>query len=1272
MQAAVAFREDEIGSIGPYRLINRISAGGMGVVYRARHEDTGELVALKTVRVPEAVMLRGIRREIHALRRIQHPGIVRVMAEGVQDGLPWYAMELLEGLTLRSYIDELWQRDALSAATAETAVVSVTEVTVISGTGPSPTFRPPPEAQRRPAAMHRVNEVVTLGRRLCSTLAFLHGEGLVHRDLKPENIFIRPDGTPVLVDFGLASVFGGSVSREALEVSGSLEGSFIYMAPEQIKGSLVDARADLYALGCILYELLVGQPPFSGTGWEVLRRHLQDVPLPASQWVSGLPPELDATLLKLLAKVPRERIGYAADVGTVLAELGGEDLNPPAPQKPRHYLYRPEFVGRQPLIAQIDAVLEKTRQGEGGSLLIGAESGAGKTRLLMECAVSASRRAFRVVTSGCLPLSGNTPGGREVHGEPLHAFKPLFQALADECRQKGLEETERLLGGRGPVLALYEPSFRELPGQDAWPEPPRLPPPAARERFMQCLKDTLTAFTAQDPLLLIVDDLQWADELSLGMMAFLQSSFLPDARVLVAGTYRKEELDAALQALLDVPGVLKLELGQLDTSQVSRMVEDMLAMSSPPSPFVHFLTSRSAGNPFFVAEYLRTAIDERLVHRDAFGQWRLVSGDVALEHLHQALPLPGTLRDVVGRRLHGLAPGVRGLLEVAAVLGRELEGEVLAGAAGLGDFQELEALEELRARHVLEDAGGGRLRFVHDKLREMAYDGIAPGRRPALHRAAALAIEARHAAEGEVPPAFYATLAHHWEQAGDDVWTFEYLEKAGTHALRAGANQEASSYLRRAVELDAERGASGGVRVDAFRRARWERLLGEAAHGLSDFPGSREHSLKAMEGLGRPLPRTTGGWVALLLREAVLQLLHLVLPQRWVKARRSRETALGAASLASVRLTECYYWSYEVLPMVATALLAVNLAERAGRGHEVLRLYGQLGAITGMGRLFPLARHYFRRAQGEKLVVQDPSATALGFILESMHLLGFGRWAAAATKAGEAQRVLLKLGDRAEYELAQVLLGHTDYFTGRFEATLRLYAEVRESARTRGHLQHEAWGAYTLARSLIALGRMDEALELLREARAMLPVGQDRLSDIILGGLLAQVHLHRGERAEAREHAETVRAHAREVPPMLFSELHGYEGAALAWLGLWDHERRTSRGGAVSVAGPAREACARLSDFALRFPVAQPASLRCSGWLHWLEDSPRQARSAWRKALKVAHELDMPYEEALAHLELARSAMLGSQEREAHKREAHALFTRLGCEGRAREVAALR
>ena len=352
--SAVRLQDPVQGKLGPFVLQSQLSAGGMGVVYRARHETTGALVALKTVKVPEAAMLRGIRREIHALRRIQHPGVVRVLAEGVHEGLPWYAMELLEGITLRRYIDTLWKRDQ---AATEVATQAVSAPMPDEATGVDATFRayrPPAPEQRRAAAQERLGEVLTLTRRLCSSLAFLHGEGLVHRDLKPENIVLRPDGTPVLVDFGLAANFGGPIGRESLDVSGSMEGSYVYMAPEQIKGGLVDARSDLYSLGCILHELVVGQPPFPGAGWDVLRRHLRDTPHALSEWVTGVAPELDALVTRMLAKVPRERTGYAADVGAVLAQLGADGLQVDGVGVPRPYLYRPGFVGQHELLAALD------------------------------------------------------------------------------------------------------------------------------------------------------------------------------------------------------------------------------------------------------------------------------------------------------------------------------------------------------------------------------------------------------------------------------------------------------------------------------------------------------------------------------------------------------------------------------------------------------------------------------------------------------------------------------------------------------------------------------------------------------------------------------------------------------------------------------------------------------------------------------------------------------------------------------------------------------
>src|SRR5690606_39229389 len=137
-------------------------------------------------------------------------------------------------------------------------------------------------------------------RTLCGPLAFVHGEGLVHRDLKPENVVISENGAPVLVDFGLAvRVAGADPGREVVDIAGRALGTPAYMAPEQIRGELVDARADLYALGCMLYECVTGAVPFEGAPGQVLRMHLEQQPPPPSVYVDGLPPALDALVLRL-------------------------------------------------------------------------------------------------------------------------------------------------------------------------------------------------------------------------------------------------------------------------------------------------------------------------------------------------------------------------------------------------------------------------------------------------------------------------------------------------------------------------------------------------------------------------------------------------------------------------------------------------------------------------------------------------------------------------------------------------------------------------------------------------------------------------------------------------------------------------------------------------------------------------------------------------------------------------------------------------------------
>jgi len=400
----------------------------MGVVYRAEHVLTGEVVALKTVRTSSPGHLDAIRREIHVLRRMRHPGIVGIIDTGSHGGLPWYAMELLTGHTLRTWL-------ALGRGAEETLAPTATQPLPGEIELPEPAPGAGPPAGGVPLEARA--DALGILRSLCDALAFLHGEGIVHHDLKPANLFLRDDRTPVLVDFGLVARFGGAGGREGLgEGQGQDRGTVAYMAPEQIRGELVDARADLYALGCMLYEVLTGQPPFTGTPAQVVGQHLESPSRPPSAFAPDVPPRLDALVAHLLAKDPAQRLGYADDVAAELDALGATPAGAMGGPAPRPYLYRPSLVARDQALAEIEAVLP----GWGAPshvVLLAGPSGVGKTRLALELGQRAAARRVRVVRGECRSVRSLRAGASTIAPPPLYPLRPLLQAIADHCRAEG-------------------------------------------------------------------------------------------------------------------------------------------------------------------------------------------------------------------------------------------------------------------------------------------------------------------------------------------------------------------------------------------------------------------------------------------------------------------------------------------------------------------------------------------------------------------------------------------------------------------------------------------------------------------------------------------------------------------------------------------------------------------------------------------------------------------------------------------------------------------
>jgi serine/threonine protein kinase/tetratricopeptide (TPR) repeat protein len=769
---------------GRYCLFEEIGRGGMGIVYRAIDEKTGRMVALKTVTSVSERTLGPIRQEIRALSQIVHPGVIRVLDEGLSDGVPWYAMELLDGHSLSVWLD----RHSPRTVTQES--ISGPDATS-SGHDSLPRTKAIVEG---PGDSAKAVEALPIIWHLCAALSFVHGRGFVHRDLKPSNIFVRTDGTPVLLDFGIAGRWGAAHGREVLDLGFYRMGSPQYMAPEQIKGELIDARADLYSLGCILFEIVTGAPPFVGPSIkDIFRQQLEDPP--PSIRGRDVNPALAHLIERLLSKTPHERIGHAEDIARELEQLGVAPALAPAGPVPQPYLYRPEFVGRDDLMASFDDVVANTLAGRGSFHCVGGESGIGKTRLALEVGRRAAQNKLLVVTGECIPVSTGLYGDSSLRSRPFGPFRAFLQAVADRIRARGAAEREKILGPRGPLLAVLEPGLDDTA--------PAAPVPAvtnagARDRLIRAMRDTLYAFADVCPVLLILDDLHWADELSVRLLATLRTSDLEIHALAILGTWRTEEEPADLTSVLQSSAAHSSVLSQMDNAAIAQMVGGLLGRPTPPEDLVLFLQTRSTGNPFFVSEYLRAALENNFLRRDPQGRWGLMArAHVAGSSPREELPFPASLRELIAMRLRRVDQTTARLAEVASVLGRDMHPTLLAALSDLDEDNQLARVAELRVKGILDVGSGGRLRFQHDRIRELVYATLKEADRQALHRRAAEVLEGGTVV-GSGADNQLAEVANHYREAGLAVKAAIYFRRAGEQAKLIYANDQAAAYYQAA------------------------------------------------------------------------------------------------------------------------------------------------------------------------------------------------------------------------------------------------------------------------------------------------------------------------------------------------------------------------------------------------------------------------------------------------------------------------------------------
>ncbi|HSW03954.1 AAA family ATPase [Aquabacterium sp.] len=588
-----------------------------------------------------------------------------------------------------------------------------------------------PMAPTLPARPMPWRDALRVARSVASTLSGLHAAHIAHLDLRPANLLVDwARRETLLVDLHVAA------TRAPRSPEWADPAVAAFLAPEQCGGLQreVDHRADLYALGTLMYRLLAGRLPFEvGDALEWMHCHVARAPQPPSAH-APMPRGVSDIVTRLLAKPPDDRYQSAAallfdlDLCILGTDTEADALNV-GTHNARARLRVPRTLhGRQAERQALEAAFQRVRSaGRSELVLISGEAGSGKSTLAHGLRPLVAAENGRFAAGKFDPHGAETP-----HAAFAQAFAELVKGVLGEPNAGLAAWRERLMRAVGPnaqlMVQLVPPLGHVLGAQ---PTVPTLPPREAELRFHLVFQQFVATFTAERPLVLFIDDLQWADRGSLAWLRELLQA--PIGAVMLVGAYREQTAQASqpLLALADearrAGRLCTIELGPLDDDALRTLVADAVGASpAQAAPLAASIGERTGGNPLFATQFLLELVDEGALRRDdAAGRWTWDT---------QAIAAKGYARNVVElllAQLQRLPPPTLRALQHAACLGHTFAPPLLAAALGVSRADAEAAMAPALEAGLALRVGDG-WRFVHDRLQEAAYSLIQASQRPGL------------------------------------------------------------------------------------------------------------------------------------------------------------------------------------------------------------------------------------------------------------------------------------------------------------------------------------------------------------------------------------------------------------------------------------------------------------------------------------------------------------------------------------------------------------
>jgi tetratricopeptide (TPR) repeat protein len=1008
--------------IGPYRVLRPIARGGMAEVYEVEHIESGEHLALKQL-MAKGTALQRFNREYEAMIRLNHPNIVRVYHYGLHDGMPWLTMELLRG-------------DQVQVAAKNAG---------------------------RPGDAARNREVIRIAHDVARALDHIHRRGLVHRDLKSANVLVLPDGRVKILDFGTTRLVDG---LEAITKPGEFLGTLHYAAPEQVRGKDLDGRADLYALGTLMYRLLSGVLPFQTDNLNQLAKQVvRDAPKPIRELVPGVPEELAQLVHALLEKKPEDRPQSGGAVADRLEAIAGEPLVLPGTLG----VTKGELFGREGELASAKAFLD--RAGAGSVLLVTGGPGSGHEAIAKAVQGDAAARGWRV-------LAAAGSGGDDA---------TLLAALL------------------GPVAASF--------GEDA---PPRVRtakaaldkardasglPASKRREILRSLATMLLPERARmdgKPILAWVSGLDAASASFPDLLASLASALgsAQPAVLLAADASEAADVEGGLLRAA-LPRADRVNLGRLDVRQTALLVGSLLHRRPPPAPIARQIRDAAGGEPAYVEDVVRGMVDRgflKVLGRDPNRlEWSRREGlDIPIAAASQA-------------RIQALVEGVpadrRRVLEALAVAPGPMKEEDLASVLERAVEEVHPALAELRDKGLASCADDA-WELAEPLARPLVLETIRPERLDLVRRRLLAAAQAAPpnpgsvrvlAQAGEVAEAVRRALEWGDDHLRDNrpVTALEALDEVSDLAEGSGAEPDvlAAFWLINARCLLMARPTDPGIAKSLQRaaalaegplfaaelsltKARVQRVIGH-------YPNYRALLLESWQHLKEAgLEPNLGAEIAERLGSALHLAGLMVEAGDWLK----RARALAVKSESSERqiaadVSFCVWLGSQGRLKDAERTLA-KLVEKAEAAEDerglaaalpawcdTLRLQGRYSeALARLDRRTPHLRH------GESAVAYVRLLVATAWC--EIELCRLGR----AQECVDELLGTLRLGEHLHLRLeAELVQGRILLASGRLREARATLTDVWERSRSAELVLLAEHARALLAETLAALGKRQEA-----------------------------------------------------------------------------------------------------------------------------------------------------------------------------------------------------